>query len=177
MAIREILLHPDQRLKKICNPIQEITDFERTLINDMFETMYNATGIGLAAPQVGVLKRIFVMDCSDKDTSSEPIVLINPEILWASDETIFYEEGCLSIPEFFGEIKRASRVKVQSLDISGALKEHEFEGISSICAQHEIDHLDGRLFIDYLGPIKRNIITTKMKKIKKLNSRKVIKSD
>ncbi len=172
MTVRDIILHPDPKLKKICTPIEGITDDLRTLVEEMLETMYNAPGIGLAAPQVGVLKRVFVMDCGDSGETSEPLVLINPEVVWSSNEKKVYEEGCLSIPDFFGEIERPSAVKVTSFDIEGNLNSHDFDGLWATCAQHEIDHLNGKLFIDYLGPMRRSLITSKMRKIKKEKMRK-----
>ena len=167
MANYEIILHPDQKLKKRCLTVSKVTDEIRSLGLRMLETMYAAPGIGLAAPQVGILKRIFVMDCADKDNKREPYICINPEIIWVSEQKNIYEEGCLSIPDFYGEIERPSEVKMICLDIDGHQVEHQFDGLEATCAQHEIDHLNGVLFIDYLGPIRRQIITTKMKKIKK----------
>ena len=172
MALRNIILHPDPKLKKICYPITVITDDIRILVREMLETMYSAPGIGLAAPQVGVLKRVFVMDCAESKESSDPLVLINPEIVWSSKEKNVYEEGCLSIPDFFGEIERPSLVKVTSLDLDGNLQSYDFDGLWATCAQHEIDHLNGKLFIDYLGPMRRSLITSKMRKIKKEKIRK-----
>ena len=173
MALRDIILHPDPKLKKVCNPIAGITDDIRLLVKEMLETMYGAPGIGLAAPQVGVLKRVFVMDCTDNKEEFEPLILINPEIVWSSKEKNIYEEGCLSIPDFFGEIERPSAVTVTSHDLEGNLKSYDFEGLWATCAQHEIDHLNGKLFIDYLGPMRRSLITSKMRKIKKEKMRKI----
>ena len=134
----------------------------------MLETMYHAPGIGLAAPQIGVLNRIIVMDCEKNDAANrKPIVMINPEIVYSSDEESTYEEGCLSIPEQFAEIKRPTSVQVRWLDKNGTEQEQEFQGLWSTCVQHEIDHLDGKLFIDYLGTIKRQLITRKMQKFKR----------
>ena len=134
----------------------------------MLETMYHAPGIGLAAPQIGVLNRIIVMDCEKDDAANrKPIVMINPEIVYSSDEESTYEEGCLSIPEQFAEIKRPTSVQVRWLDTNGTEQEQEFQGLWSTCVQHEIDHLDGKLFIDYLGTIKRQLITRKMQKFKR----------
>ena len=163
-------------MKKKCEPFAEVTDATRALIADMFDTMYDAPGIGLAAPQVGVLDRVVVIDCAGRSEDEdgqpieeppEPIAFINPEILWASDETRSYNEGCLSIPEQFDDVTRPDRVKIRWLDETGAAQEREFEGVRATCIQHEIDHLDGKLFIDYLGPVKRQMITTKMKKLKR----------
>ena len=134
----------------------------------MLDTMYHAPGIGLAAPQIGILSRIIVMDCEKEEAAKrKPIVMINPEIVASSDEENIYEEGCLSIPEQFAEVKRPSSVQVKWLDKDGAEQLQEFDGLWSTCVQHEIDHLNGRLFIDYLGAIKRQLITRKMQKFKR----------
>lgn len=167
MSIRNILIHPDPRLKKICTPIAEVTTEYRRLADDMLETMHDAPGIGLAAPQVGVLRRLIVMDCSDKDAAPEAKALFNPEVTWTSEETNTHEEGCLSIPDMFDDVTRPSMVRVRYLDLDGKIQEEGFEGLWATCVQHEIDHLDGKLFIDYLSKIKRSMITNKMKKLKK----------
>ena len=164
--IRDILIHPDPRLKKPCEPIAAVTTEILTLASDMLETMYDAPGIGLAAPQVGVMKRLIVMDCI-KDGPPEPIALLNPQVIWASEDLASYEEGCLSIPDQYAEVKRPSAVKVTWMDLAGAAQERTFEGLWATCVQHEIDHLDGKLFIDYLGPLKRQMITRKMEKWKR----------
>lgn len=170
--IRPLVLHPDPRLKKLCPPAPDISDALRTLARDMTETMYDAPGIGLAAPQVGVLERLIVMDCNkDEDASQEPIIMVNPEIIIRSDETSVYEEGCLSIPDHFAEITRPSEVKVRWLDLDGTVQEREFDGLWATCVQHEIDHLNGKLFIDYLGVMKRQVITRKMQKFKREQAR------
>jgi len=168
--IRNILIHPDPRLKKICDPVAQITPDIAALANDMLETMYDAPGVGLAAPQVGVTVRMFVMDCI-KDGPPQPMVLINPEILWQSETTSVYEEGCLSIPDQYDKITRPDAVRVAWTDLNGARCEQEFSGLWATCAQHEIDHLNGRLFIDSLGPLKRQIITRKMEKLKRERAR------
>jgi len=170
--IRPILIHPDPRLKKVCEPVTEITPELRLLATDMLETMYDAPGIGLAAPQVGVMKRVLVMDCI-KTGTPEPMVLINPEVVWASEDVSVYEEGCLSIPEQYAEVKRPAEVTVRWMDIEGQDQERQFAGIWATCVQHEIDHLDGKLFIDYLGPLKRQLITRKMEKLKRERARAV----
>ncbi|SET24004.1 peptide deformylase [Oceanicella actignis] len=167
MSVRPILIHPDPRLKKVCEPVPAVDDALRKLIDDMFDTMYDAPGVGLAAPQVGVLRRVFVMDVSKDEAPPAPMALINPEIVWASEETRAHEEGCLSIPEIYEEIVRPARVRVRFLDREGAEREAEFDGLAATCAQHEIDHLNGKLFIDYLGAVKRQLITGKMKKLKR----------
>jgi peptide deformylase len=166
MSLRPILIHPDPRLKKVCAPFEGVDAAVRRLADDMLETMYDAPGVGLAAPQVGVLQRLFVMDCSGKEEPPEPIALINPEITWSSDELNTHEEGCLSIPEQYEEVTRPAEVKVRYLDLDGKLQERAFAGLHATCAQHEIDHLNGKLFIDYLSRVKRSMITTRMKKLK-----------
>ena len=133
--------------------------------------MYEAPGIGLAATQLGVMKRMFVMDCAGKDEPPQPMVLLNPEIVWRSEETETSEEGCLSIPDVYEEVTRAERVRVRWLGLDGEVHEREFGDRWAVCAQHEIDHLDGRLFIDYLSGLKRTMITSRMKKLKKEKAR------
>ena len=164
--IRSILIHPDPRLKKPCDPVAEITDDVRVLARDMLDTMYDAPGIGLAAPQVGVMRRLIVMDCI-KEGTPRPMVLLNPNVVWASEDLGVYEEGCLSIPDQYAEVRRPSQVRVQWLGLDGDAQEEQFVGIWATCVQHEIDHLDGKLFIDYLGPLKRQMITRKMEKLKR----------
>ena len=168
MAIRSILIHPDPRLKKRCQPVETVDEGVRALIADMFDTMYDAPGIGLAAPQVGVVSRILVMDCAkSEEEEPAPIAMINPEILSASEEMNIHEEGCLSIPEEFNDVERPAAVRVAYTDESGARREIDCDGLLATCVQHEIDHLNGKLFIDYLGPVKRQMITGRMKKLKK----------
>ena len=168
MALRKILLHPDPRLKKKCEPVSEMDDATRALMQDMLETMYAAPGVGLAAPQIGVMKRILVMDVIKEDEGEpQPYLMANPEVTWASEEVSTYEEGCLSIPDEFAEVERPARVKVSYLNSDGQTQELDCDGLLATCVQHEIDHLDGKLFIDYLGPVKRSMITGRMKKRKK----------
>ncbi|MGB5556951.1 MAG: peptide deformylase [Paracoccaceae bacterium] len=168
MSVRPILLHPDPRLKKACEPVVEITTELRKLADDMLETMYDAPGVGLAAPQVGVLQRLMVMDCvKEEGAASRPMVLFNPAVTWVSDETNVYEEGCLSIPEHYADVERPAEVRVTWLDRDGKMREEHFEGLWATCVQHEIDHLAGKLFIDYLKPLKRQMITRKMQKMKR----------
>ncbi len=168
MALRKILLHPDPRLKKKCEPVTEIDDETRILMQDMLETMYDAPGVGLAAPQIGILKRILVMDVvKEEENAPQPYLMANPEIIWASEEFNTYEEGCLSIPEEFADVQRPEKVRVRYLDQNGETQELDCDGLLATCVQHEIDHLDGKLFIDYLGPVKRSMITGRMKKRKK----------
>ncbi len=166
--IRPILIHPDPRLKKVCAPVDDISDALRTLADDMFETMYDAPGIGLAGPQIGVMHRVIVMDCKREDTDpSRPIAMFNPRVVASSDETNVYEEGCLSIPEQYAEVTRPKVVDVEWMDVDGALQTETFDGLWATCVQHEIDHLEGKLFIDYLKPLKRQMITRKMQKLKR----------
>ena len=168
MTLRSILIHPDPRLKKLCDPVAQVDDDVRALADDMLATMYDAPGVGLAAPQVGVTRRMLVMDCvKDLQARPRPMVLINPEITWASEETSTYEEGCLSIPEQYADVTRPAEVGVRWLGLDGKLHEDQFNGLWSTCVQHEIDHLDGKLFIDYLKPLKRQMITRKMEKLKR----------
>jgi peptide deformylase len=166
--IRSIVLHPDARLKKKSVEVENITDALIKLAEDMMETMYDAPGIGLAAPQIGVLERLIVMDCAKKeDEEPDPIIMVNPTIISSSEENSVYEEGCLSIPEHFAEITRPEFVQVEWIDLGGKQHSEEFNGLKSTCVQHEIDHLNGKLFIDYLGPMKRQLITRKMQKFKR----------
>jgi peptide deformylase len=170
--IRPILIHPDPRLKKLCEPVAEITPELGQLAEDMLQTMYDAPGVGLAAPQVGVNKRLLVMDCvKDPEAAPRPMVLINPRITWRSEDLNTYEEGCLSIPDVYNEIERPAEVRVSWTALDGTVQEEQFAGLWATCVQHEIDHLDGRLFIDYLGPLKRQMITRKMEKLKRERAR------
>jgi peptide deformylase len=171
MAIRPILIHPDPRLRKVAELVPAIDDAVRALAEDMLATMYDAPGIGLAAPQIGVLRRVFVMDTAGKDEEPAPMALVNPEILWTSEETLVSEEGCLSIPEVYDDVTRHARVRLAWTDLDGARQEREFEGRPAVCVQHEMDHLDGRLFIDYLGAVRRTMITARMKKLKREKAR------
>lgn len=168
MTLRKILIHPDARLRKTCEPIADVSDALRKLADDMLDTMYEAPGIGLAAPQIGIIQRMFVMDCASReDEAPQPMVLLNPEIIASSDETGVYEEGCLSIPEQYAEVTRPEAVTMRWLGLDGNEHQADFDGIWATCAQHELDHLNGKLFIDHLGAVKRAMITNKMKKLKK----------
>lgn len=169
--IRPILIHPDPRLKKPCDPVGEITPDLVQLAEDMLVTMYDAPGVGLAAPQVGVTKRLLVMDCAKAPDEPRPLILFNPEITWASEDLSTYEEGCLSIPDQYAEVERPAEVRVRWTDPSGSVQEEQFAGLWATCVQHEIDHLNGKLFIDYLGPLKRQMITRKMEKLKRERAR------
>ncbi len=168
MTRRSILIHPDPRLKAMCDPVATIDKDVQALADDMLETMYDAPGIGLAAPQVGVMSRILVMDCVKDETSApKPMVLINPHVIEASQDRNIYDEGCLSIPDQYAEVERPAVVKVEWTDLSGKTVQEEFDGLWATCVQHEIDHLNGKLFIDYLKPLKRQMITRKMQKLKR----------
>jgi peptide deformylase len=164
MALREILKLPDKRLRLVSEPVKRIDAGIRALVEDMFETMYDAPGIGLAAVQIGVAKRVVTVDLSKKDEAQEPRVFINPEITFASDETAIHEEGCLSIPEFYEEVERPLQVKVKYLDLDGKAHEVEAEGLFATCLQHEIDHINGVLFIDHISKLKRDRVIKKFTK-------------
>lgn len=172
MAIRPILIHPDPRLKTVADPVADIDDELRRLADDMLQTMYDAPGSGLAAPQVGVLRRVFVMDCAKKEgTAPQPLVLVNPEIIAKSEDTKVFEEGCLSIPEIYADVERPAEVTMRWLGLNGEEHEQTFDGFPAVCVQHELDHLNGRLYIDYLSPLKRQLITRKMQKLKREQKR------
>ena len=162
MALRTILSYPDPRLHTVARPVTAVDARIRTLVADMIETMYDANGIGLAASQIDVHERVVVIDVSeDRDT---PLVLINPEITWASAEKVINEEGCLSVPGIYDGVERSTAVKVQALDAQGQSRTIEAEGLLAICIQHELDHLLGKVFVEYLSPLKRNRIKTKLLK-------------
>lgn len=168
MTLRKILIHPDPRLKTACTPVADFNKDLAKLADDMLETMYAAPGIGLAAPQVGITQRMLVMDCiKDEGATPEPMVLINPEVVWSSDETSVYDEGCLSIPDQYAEVTRPASVEVVWHDLDGKKRSERFDRLWATCVQHEIDHLEGKLFIDYLKPLKRQMITRKMQKLKR----------
>ena len=167
MAILKIIKAPDPILKKQCLPIDEVDDTIRRLMDDMLETMYDAPGIGLAAPQVAIHKRIIVVDGSEKNAEREPLFLANPELIQTSNELTTFNEGCLSFPDQYAEVERSKTVKVRYLDYNNEIKEIDADGLLSTCIQHEIDHLNGKLFVDRISLLKRNIIIRKMKKLKK----------
>ena len=167
MALREILILPDKRLRLVSEPVKKIDAETRKLVEDMFETMYDAPGIGLAAIQVGVPRRIVTMDLSKKEDEQKPRVFINPQLVWSSDEMVVHEEGCLSIPEFYEEVERPAQVRVKYLDLDGKGQELDAGGLLATCLQHEIDHLNGVLFIDHISRLKRNLITKKFSKAAK----------
>ena len=171
MAIRTILTAPDPRLKKKSKPVESVDDGVRRLMDEMLETMYAAPGIGLAAPQVGVLRRVIVLDIDREELKTGPILMANPEIIEASDEDATYEEGCLSVPEHYSDVVRPARVKVRYLDRDGKKQEMACEGLLATCVQHEIDHLDGILFIDHISALKRNMILRKLLKARKEQER------
>jgi peptide deformylase len=167
MAVRDILIIPDKRLRLKSEPVKAVDKSLRALIDDMFETMYAAPGIGLAAIQIGVALRVVTMDLAKKDEPKAPLIFINPEVIWASDEKATYEEGCLSIPEYYEEVERPKSVKVKFLDENLKLQEIEAEGLLSTCLQHEIDHTNGVLFIDHISKLKRDMVMKKFKKVAK----------
>ena len=170
--IRPILIHPDPRLKRPADRVDKPDARVRKLADDLFETMYEAPGIGLAAPQVGEGVRLLVMDCvKEEDAEPRPMALLDPEVTWISEETSTYDEGCLSIPEQYAEVERPARVRVRWTDLDGAPQEETFEGLWATCVQHEIDHLNGILFIDHLTLLKRQMITRKMVKLKRERER------
>ena len=171
MAIRTILTAPDPRLKKKSKPVASVDAGVRQLMDDMLETMYAAPGIGLAAPQIGELRRVIVLDIEREEVKTGPLFMANPEIIEASDEDTSYEEGCLSVPEHYSEVVRPARVRVRYLDREGARQEMDCEGLLATCVQHEIDHLDGILFIDHISALKRNMILRKLLKTRKERER------
>jgi peptide deformylase len=177
MAKRDILIIPDKRLRQKSEPVAKIDASVRALIDDMFETMYEAPGIGLAAIQIGVPKRVITMDLAKKDEPKAPQVFINPEIVSQAGETSIYEEGCLSIPEYYEEVERPCAVKVKFLDREGKPQEIEATGLLATCLQHEIDHINGVLFIDHISKLKRDMVLKKFKKAQKRGEKPVFKDD
>jgi len=164
MSIRPILILPDPKLRLVSEPVGKVTSELSGLIDDMFETMYDAPGIGLAAIQVGVPQRIVTIDTARQDEPKKPIALINPQIVWSSDDLSSYEEGCLSIPEYYEEVERPAKVRVRFTDRDGTDCEMEAEGLLATCLQHEIDHLEGKLFIDHISRLKRERVIKKFTK-------------
>ena len=167
MALLPILTAPDPELKKISQPVKQVDASVRKLMDDMLETMYHAPGIGLAAPQVGVLKRVIVLDLAREGEEPQPLRIANPEVVWVSDDDATYNEGCLSVPEHYADVVRPAACRVKYLDQDNKQQEIAAEGLLATCLQHEIDHLDGVLFIDHLTSLKRNIILRKLLKAKK----------
>jgi len=167
MAAHEIIKLPDKRLRLVSEPVKRVDAGIRALVEDMFETMYAAPGIGLAGIQIGIPKRVVVMDLSKKDEGQKPQVFINPEIVWASEEKATHEEGCLSIPDYYEEVERPHAVKVKYLDLEGKTREVAAEGLFATCIQHEIDHTNGVLFIDHISKLKRDRVVKKFAKAAK----------
>ena len=167
MAVRDILMIPDKRLRLKSEPVKAVDKSLRALVDDMFESMYAAPGIGLAAIQIGVPQRVVTMDLAKKDDPKNPQVFINPEVTWKSDELATYEEGCLSIPEYYEEVARPIAVKVKYLDLDGKVQEIAAEGLLATCLQHETDHTNGVLFIDYISKLKRDMVMKRFKKAAK----------
>ena len=172
MTRRTILIHPDPRLRKPAEAVAEVSDDLRAIAQDMLVTMYEAPGIGLAAPQIGLSKRLIVMDCvKDPEAEPRPMILFNPEVVWSSQDRSSYEEGCLSIPEQYGEVERPAEVRVRWMAEDGSIQEEHFTGLWAVCVQHEIDHLNGKLFIDYLTPLKRQLSARKTEKLQRERAR------
>ena len=175
MALRDILILPDKRLRQVSKPVAKVDASIRKLVEDMFETMYDAPGIGLAAIQIGEPKRVVTMDLSKKEGEAQPQVFINPEVVAASDEKSVHEEGCLSIPEYYEEVERPAEVTVKYLDLDGKQHEVRATGLFATCIQHEIDHLNGVLFIDHISKLKRDRVVKKFTKAAKQASKESIK--
>jgi peptide deformylase len=167
MAILPIIVAPDPRLKQIAKPVDKVDAEVRKLMDDMLETMYAAPGIGLAAPQVGALKRVIVLDLAREDEEPQPLKMANPEVVWVSDDDAVYNEGCLSLPEHYADVARPAACHVRYLDDQNEIRLLEAEGLLATCVQHEIDHLEGILFVDHLTALKRNMILRKLLKAKK----------
>jgi peptide deformylase len=167
MAIRPIIIAPDPVLKAKAKPVENIDGGIVRLMDDMLETMYRAPGIGLAAPQIGVLQRVIVIDVADKDEKPQPFAMANPEILWKSDETSVHNEGCLSLPDYYADVTRPKQVRLRYIDRDGEVRELDADNLLATCVQHEIDHLNGVLFIDHISLLKRNMILRKLQKAKK----------
>jgi len=167
MATLPIIVAPDLRLAKKAKPVAKVDDSVRRLMDDMLETMYLAPGIGLAAPQVGALKRVIVVDCAKGDEDPAPYKIANPEILWRSDELMTNSEGCLSLPEHYADVSRPKEIRLRYLDEQNEIRELHAKGLLATCIQHEIDHLEGVLFVDHISALKRNIILRKLAKAKR----------
>jgi peptide deformylase len=170
MTVRPILTAPDPRLQALSTDVESVTAEIRTLVDDMAESMYAAEGIGLAAVQIGVAKRVIVIDLDQKDGKQNPRAFINPKITWASEEKAVFEEGCLSVPEIWDDVERPARIKAEYLDRDGKLQTLEADGLLAICLQHEMDHLNGVLFIDHLSRLKKSMAIRKLTKAKKLQA-------
>jgi peptide deformylase len=167
MSVKKLVILPDQRLRQISTPITGVDKALRAFVDDMFETMYDAPGIGLAAIQVGEAKRLFTLDVSKRESERLPMVVINPEITWKSDDMNVYEEGCLSIPEYYEEVERPARIRLKYRDIDFVEREIEADGLLATCIQHELDHLNGVLFIDHISKLKRDRVIKKFTKAAK----------
>ena len=174
MSIKDIITVPDETLKKISDPVTRVGINEKRFIKDLFDTMYNSNGIGLAAVQVGVLKRILVIDVSAKDEKKKPMAFINPIIKKTSNDTAIYEEGCLSIPDTYIEIERPKVCEIEYIDLDGKKKNLKCDGLLSTCLQHEINHLDGKLIIDFLSKLKKDLIVKKLSKVKQNADRVIV---
>lgn len=170
MPVRPIITAPDPRLKVTARAVAAVDDDIRRLMDDMLSSMYAAPGIGLAAPQVGEAVRVIVLDVAERDQDPQPMRLANPEIVWASEETNACEEGCLSLPDHYADVERPARVRVRYLDYQNEIREIEADGTLATCLQHEMDHLEGVLFVDHISALKRGIILRKLKKLKKLEA-------
>lgn len=170
MAVLPIITAPDKRLKVKSEPVEHVDAYIAALMDDMLETMYLAPGVGLAAPQVGVTKRIIVIDVGKSEEEREPLRMANPEIVWESEDWSVYEEGCLSLPEYYADVERPEQVRVKYIDQTNTERELEAEGLLATCIQHEIDHLEGVLFVDHLTSIKRGMILRKLQKAKKMKA-------
>lgn len=171
MTKRDIIILPDPKLRLVSEPIASVDDAVRQLADDMLETMYDAPGIGLAAIQIGVPKRMLVLDVAREGETPAPMVVINPEIVWESDEHSVYQEGCLSIPEYYEDVERPQRIGLRFLDREGAAREIEADGLLATCLQHEIDHLNGVLFIDHISKLKRDRVVKKFQKQARLSEK------
>ena len=170
MALLPIITAPDPRLKIKAKPVARVDDEVRRLMDDMLETMYGAIGIGLAAPQVGVARRVIVVDVAREGEEPQPMRIANPEIVWRSDELATYNEGCLSLPEHYADVERPAEIRLRYLDHQNEIREIEAQGLLATCLQHEIDHLDGVLFVDHISALKRGIILRKLAKAKRLKA-------
>jgi peptide deformylase len=167
MAKLDIIIAPDPRLKRVCKPVARVDARVRRLMDDMLETMYAAPGIGLAAPQVGAFERVIVIDPARADEAPRPYRLANPQILWASDETAVYNEGCLSLPDHWADVERPARVRVRYLDRDNEVRTVDADGLLATCIQHEMDHLEGVLFVDHISALKRGMILRRLAKFRK----------
>lgn len=174
MALLPVIIAPDPRLKRSCAPVERVDQGVRRLMDDMVETMHAAPGVGLAAPQVGVLKRVVVVDATREDEESRPYRMANPVVVWASDERAVHEEGCLSLPDHYAEVSRPAEVRVAYLDENDVARELYATGLLATCVQHEIDHLDGILFVDRISQLKRNMILRKLAKSKRTQVKEAV---